>query len=481
MRSARAAQTERTAGAERVGKNNGAPRVRSPEHRIRDVLDALAVEIDLSERVGRLHHALAGASWSALKALSRVTGTIAAPDKPPDAATCLRHAARREIARRPRYDIGERLGVGGMAEVFRGWQIGAEGFERPVAIKRVLPKLAQSDRYAWLVTHEADVLARMLHPNIVHVFDVVRDDDGQLLLVLEYVDGIDLGKLIASGPLPVSVIVFLVAEILSGLGYAHNLPANGSRVLGVVHRDLSPDNILLSWDGAVKLADFGIAKRRDATEVSLTPCAEGKPSYMSPEHQLGQPLDGRSDLFSVGVMLWEMLAHERLFAHGTRAVASSGASDRAVPRPSVFRPVPRDVEIVVMKLLRRDRDRRYRTAEEAYDAIARCDDASLLRGRVELIELMAERFPEQAARRPTRRPPLPHTPTASLPSAKRAGVWDRSRWWMQRSRLEMRRRRWGRQGRRARRLLRRRWWPAMVIAVVCVAAVLALAVRVAVP
>jgi len=442
------------------------------------VLDALAVELDVFERAGRLHNVMAGASWSALKTLARIAGTIMAPPgMTPGPATCLRYAAAREIARRPRYQMGERLGIGGMAEVFRGWQIGEVGFERPVAIKRILPKLMESDRYAWLVSHEADVLARMLHPNIVHVFDVVRDDDGQLLLVLEYVDGIDLGKLIASGPVPASVIAFLATEILSGLGYAHHLPADGSRVLGVVHRDLSPDNILLSWDGAVKIADFGIAKRRDATEVSMTPCVQGKPRYMSPEQRLGQPLDGRSDLYSVGVMLWELLAHERSLSHGP---AFEERGDRGFPRPSVFRPVPRDLEAVVMKLLRRDRERRFRTAEAAYDAIARCDSSSL-RGRVELVELLAERFPDQAARRPTRRPPMRHTSTPRTPTlpphpgAKRARVrdrWERWRW-------SMRRARWERQRWRARRLPRRTW-PAMSVVglVACVAAVLALVLRV---
>src|ERR1041384_1428517 len=366
----------RSMRAERVPEGKDVRRS-SPEHRIRDVLDALALELDVFEATGRLHDAMAGASWRALKTLSRVARTFGfRPGTTPTPATCVRHAAEREIARRPRYQISERLGIGGQAEVFRGWQIGEVGFERPVAIKRILPKVAES--CAWLVSHEADVLARMLHPNIVHVFDVVRDDDGQPLLVLEYVDGIHLGKLIESGPVPISVVMFLATEILNGLGYAHHLPVSGTLVQGVVHRDLSPDNILLSWDGAVKIADFGIAKERHSAEVSMTR-AHGKRGYMSPEQHLEQRLDGRSDLYSVGVMLWELLAHERLFEYGS----SAGRFDGALCRPSEYRPVPRDLEAVVMKLLRRDRDRRYRTAEAAYDAIARCDGSCFLRGRTE--------------------------------------------------------------------------------------------------
>jgi hypothetical protein len=197
----------RSMRAERVPEGKDVRRS-SPEHRIRDVLDALALELDVFEATGRLHDAMAGASWRAIKTLSRVARTFGfRPGTTPAPATCLRHAAEREIARRPRYQISERLGIGGQAEVFRGWLIGEVGFERPVAIKRILPKVAES--CAWLVSHEAGVLARMLHPNIVHVFDVVRDDDGQPLLVLEYVDGIHLGKLIESGPVPVSVVMFL--------------------------------------------------------------------------------------------------------------------------------------------------------------------------------------------------------------------------------------------------------------------------------
>lgn len=469
MRSPRIASGARRGSAEPARDNDDAGRTPAPEHRIRDVLDQLALELDVFERAGRLRQAMAGASWKALQMISRVAGTLVTREgRPAKISTCLHHAAEREIARRPRYQIRERLGVGGMAEVFRGWQIGEVGFERQVAIKRLLPRLARSDRHAWLISHEADVLARMPHPNVVHVIDVVLDDDDQPLLVLEYVDGIDLGKLISGGPLPISVIVFIVAEILNGLGFVHHLPARIDRVLGVVHRDLSPDNILLSWDGAVKISDFGIAKRRSTTEVSVTPCVQGKPGYMSPEQHRGDSIDGRSDLYSVGIILWELLANRRLFP---RTVEDSERFDREVPRPGVDRHVPRGLEAVAMKLLRPNRNRRYRTAEAAYDAIARCDAASWLRGRAELVELLGERFPEQAAHRPVHRPPLPHTPTSSVPpppGASREPRWERWCWWM-------RERQWERQRRRARRLSRGRS-PAIAVAVAFVVVALWLAV-----
>jgi eukaryotic-like serine/threonine-protein kinase len=463
---------------------------RAPGRRVRNALDTLVREFEgmrhaahpsaAGALTARLTDAVTGlhTSWNTLKVLSRAAGKLAAQP-----ATTIRagHAANlgRELARSPRYQLGDPLGVGGMAEVFRGWQIGERGFERPVAIKRMRPELALNDWYRARFTEEASIIARLSHPNVVAALDFV-DDNGELLLVLEYVDGIDLGKLIASGPVPPSVILFLAAELLSGLGYTHHLPANGSRALGVVHCDLSPRNILLSWDGAVKIADFGISSLRIRTEVSGPLHANGVPGFVSPEQHRGHPLDGRADLFSLGAILWEMLAGEPLFAREQSATAIERMLARPLPRPSALRPVPRDLERVVMKLLQRQRSRRYRTAEDAFDALATCEDASALRGRAELVELLAQRFPAQAARRPSRRVPLPHTPpTPMLPrpiGATPATLGERYRWWMRRRRWYRRRQRWDLQRRRARRLARR-WRPWIAVAAVCVVLVLGFVVH----
>lgn len=310
-----------------------------------------------------------------------------------------------------RYRLGERLGAGGMAEVFRATMIGAERFERTVAIKRILPELARQAWFVKLFVREAHAIAQMSHPNIVSVLDFERDPAGQLLLVLEFVDGVDLNRLLQSGPLPNAVVIFLVTEILNGLGYAHGLPTGG-----IVHRDLSPHNILLSWGGAVKVADFGLAQPHNASQA--TPALpQGKFAFMSPEQVEGNVLDGRSDLFSVGVMLWEMLAGERLFGHGDAKAMSRRVLDQTIVRPSAIRPGTFDLEAVAMKLLERDPTRRYPTAEAASAALARCNDASLT-GRAELVRLLAERFPRRAIpasvlgrRRPRRRTASPHRHT----------------------------------------------------------------------
>ena len=294
-----------------------------------------------------------------------------------------------------RYQLGERLGAGGMAEVYRGKMIGAEGFERTVAIKRILPRMSDEPGFVRQFVQEAQVISRLSHPNIVNVLDFHRDARGQLFLVLEFVDGLDLDQLLESGPLPHSVIIFLVSEILSGLAYAHHLPGR-DWVRGVVHRDVSPHNVLVSWEGAVKLSDFGLAKPRETSSVSVH-AFEGKVAFMSPEQVNRERLDERSDLFSVGVMLWEMLTDKRLFWHEDTNAAIRRVLELQVPRPSTMRHVPRDLENVAMKLLKRKRARRYRTAEAAIEALAACA-ASSSNGRAELVRLLVERFPQRALR-----------------------------------------------------------------------------------
>jgi serine/threonine-protein kinase len=212
---------------------------------------------------------------------------------------------------------------------------------------------------------------------------------------MELVEGKDMDALAASGPLPIPVIIFLITEVLRGLGHAHDLPtASGMR--GIVHRDVSPHNVLLSWDGAVKVSDFGIAKARNASEATASVFIKGKPAYMSPEQANGQPLDGRSDLFAVGVMLWETLMNQRLFIGADTMSTLAAVLFGQIPRPRAVRPdIPKDLERVVMKLLERDLGARYATAEQAIDDLLACEDAPK-NGREQLMRVLAERFPNDA-------------------------------------------------------------------------------------
>ncbi|MEO8846261.1 MAG: serine/threonine-protein kinase [Kofleriaceae bacterium] len=295
-----------------------------------------------------------------------------------------------------KYRVDTRLGGGGMAEVFLGSMLGAEGFSRKVAIKRVLPGFSDNPSFAQMFVAEAQISAQLQHPNIVSVLDFDRDDEQRLFLVMELVEGRDLDALVSSGLLPIPLVIYLISEVLRGLGHAHDLPVSDSSLRGIIHRDVSPHNVLLSWEGAVKVSDFGIAKAREASAATASLLIKGKPAYMSPEQANGEQLDGRSDLFAVGVMMWEMLVGRRLFmGEDTRSTLAAVLFGQ-VPRPRSLRgDVPKDLERVVMKLLERDLPARYPTAEAANADLLDCTDAPKS-GRELLIKTLAERFPQQA-------------------------------------------------------------------------------------
>lgn len=294
-----------------------------------------------------------------------------------------------------KYRLDKRLGGGGMAEVFLGSSIGAEGFSRRVAIKRVLPGFSDNQAFADMFRAEAQISSQLVHPNIVSVLDFDRDPEGRLFLVMELVEGKDLDHLVQTGLLPVPVVIFIISEVLRGLGHAHDLPV-GANAHGVIHRDVSPHNVLLGWEGAVKVSDFGIAKAKSASEATASVFIKGKPAYMSPEQANGQALDGRSDLFAVGIMLWEMLVGRRLFVgEDTRSILAAVLFGQ-VPRPRALRPdVPKDVERVCMKLLERELTARYATAEDALADLLACPDAPK-NGREALNAVLLERFPNEA-------------------------------------------------------------------------------------
>jgi eukaryotic-like serine/threonine-protein kinase len=246
------------------------------------------------------------------------------------------------------------------------------------------------------------------------VLDFDRDAEGRHFLVMEYVEGRDLDALRDTGPLPPSAIVYITTETLRGLGYAHNLPVPKRGMRGVIHRDVSPHNVLLSWEGSVKLSDFGIAKAREASAATASTLVKGKAAYMSPEQANGEQLDGRSDLFAVGVMLWELLTGQQLFV-GTTQEALAQIFFRPIPRPNTIRPsISADLDAVTMRLLERDRNARYATAEHAIADLARCADLPR-DGRSELVRILAERFPSAINERLSGRIPThqPHSPSGA--------------------------------------------------------------------
>ncbi|MEZ4362223.1 MAG: serine/threonine-protein kinase [Kofleriaceae bacterium] len=296
----------------------------------------------------------------------------ASPSAP---ATPSATARRSEPARHvSRYRVLRRIGAGGMAEVFAGDLTGAEGFARPIAIKRVRSELSEEPAFCAMFIAEARLASQLDHPNVVSVLDFARDPEGRLFLVMEYVDGVDLATLLERGPVDASTAIFILSEVLHGLSYAHELALRDGGT-GLVHRDLSPHNVLLSREGAVKVSDFGIAKALEGTGRARSAAVSGKPAYMSPEQVHAQPLDPRSDLFAAGVILWEMLAGQRLFT-GSAKETLAKVLFKPVPAIRQLRPsVSPELEEVVARLLQRDRDARYRSAHDAIDAILACPEA----------------------------------------------------------------------------------------------------------
>ncbi len=261
-----------------------------------------------------------------------------------------------------RYELLERIGVGGMAEIFRGKAVAAGGFEKPVAIKRILPHLSQDKRFVELLIAEAKALSLLKHRNIVQIFDVGLGDDGQYFLVMEYVDGKDLGVIQKAleqrrARIPFDLALHVIAEICEALEHAHTARVDGKPMM-LVHRDVSPSNVLLSRAGETKLTDFGIAKRAEQ-EVTGHGAVRGKFAYISPEQARNERVDPRSDVFSVAILLWELIVNRRLFSGLGDLEALRAVRDAQVPRPLEVDPrLSPEIDQLLMSALDRDVKRR---------------------------------------------------------------------------------------------------------------------------
>jgi hypothetical protein len=267
-----------------------------------------------------------------------------------------------------KYVLIERLAAGGMAEVFKAKKLGVAGFEKVCAVKRILPSFSEDKDFQNMFIDEATLASQLTHANIVNVDDF-GSEQGQFFLVMEYIAGVDLSKFLKllyerNARLPIEVGSFVMAEICSGLSYAHSRTDDSGQPLGLVHRDVSPQNILLSFAGDVKLADFGIAKARRKIHVTAVGAVVGKFRYMSPEQVVGTDLDGRSDVFSAGAVLWELLVGRPLF-DGEGTTALEQIKTMTVPPPSQFNSqVSPALDHIVTRALARSREERYATAAE---------------------------------------------------------------------------------------------------------------------
>ena len=265
------------------------------------------------------------------------------------------------------YRLKYRIGSGGMAEVFEGTVVGAAGFEKKVAVKSILPAYASNSSLVALLIEEARIATVLNHANIVQVMDFGRIGD-RYFIVMEYVDGANLEQILDSArqkdmSMPIELACLIAREALCGLAFAQECVDGSGRSLNLIHRDISPPNIMVSRAGEVKLADFGIAKARSRAIVTEAGLIRGKVAYMSPEQAVGAELDGRSDLFSMGVVLHEMLTGRKLFDGENQNEIMEKVRDAEIEPPSRLRPeVPRLLDEVVMQALHREREQRFASA-----------------------------------------------------------------------------------------------------------------------
>ncbi len=323
------------------------------------------------------------------------------------------------------YVLEERIATGGMAEVYRARMMGVEGFQKTVAIKRILADQADNDEFVTMFIDEAKLAAQLKHGNIVDIYDLGKIDNS-FYIAMEYVEGLDLRSILerareAGSTVPVPLALHVTALLAGALDHAHNTTDFEDRDLGLVHRDVSPPNVLISSDGDVKLCDFGIAKALSKAAQTRDGLLKGKLKYMSPEQGSGGEVDHRSDIFSLGLVLYEMLTGQKVFDGSSEAEILEQVRDPKVAAPSELNPeVPPDVDRIVLKALDPDPESRYQSAadfehdlEEALRAHGWAPDIDALAAFVadpsSVIEVAAAVSVEDISREPPE-PPEPPEP-----------------------------------------------------------------------
>ncbi len=276
-----------------------------------------------------------------------------------------------------KYELLKKVGTGGMAELFLARQTGIEGFEKLIVIKRILPHLTDSrhsGQFVQMLLDEARLAAQLSHPNIIQIYDLGRVGD-QYFIAMEYINGVDLSQILKremerGGYVPVEHVVKIATYVCEALSYAHKRTDDRGRPLRVVHRDVSPHNVLIAFDGGIKLTDFGIAKASSQMLKTQVGTIKGKWAYMSPEQCAGRQVDHRSDIFSVGVLIYQLTTRMLPFAGKTeKSFMQSILSDSPAP-PSAHREgYPRGLEVILQRALSRDPDQRYPDALELQVAL----------------------------------------------------------------------------------------------------------------
>lgn len=275
-----------------------------------------------------------------------------------------------------KYLLLDRIAIGGMAEVFRAKLTGEKGFEKPVVLKKMLPHLTDEEEMISHFIDEARLAAQLTHKNIIHIYDF-GCVSGTFFIAMEYLFGKDLHMIIqqcrqVNLEMDLENILLAIANVCEGLGYAHHLKDLHGTPLNLIHRDISPHNIFITYEGQVKLIDFGIAKASLKSTKTQTGIIKGKAAYMSPEQAAGKPIDHRSDIFAVGIILYELVTGLKMFEGDTFQIISQVAQASYEPPEGVKPDLPKQLYSIIHKSLQKDPDKRYQSCEEMGKDIDDC-------------------------------------------------------------------------------------------------------------
>jgi serine/threonine protein kinase len=263
------------------------------------------------------------------------------------------------------YLLHKKVARGGMAELFLADYVRRDGFKRKVAIKRILPHLAGNKNFIKMFTREARVAALLQHPNVVQIFDYGKIDNAYFI-AMEYIDGKNLGEIISAlkQGLPFDKAAFIISQICKGLDYSHSKKdENTGEPFHIVHRDISPQNLLVSYQGEVKISDFGISKARSEPSLTQAGVVKGKMAYLSPEQALGEPIDHRADIYALGLVFYETLTGKRVYTFKNDIDAIRTIPKMDIKPLSMSVPdIPEELNRIVMKCLEKQKDNRYQSA-----------------------------------------------------------------------------------------------------------------------